>query len=123
MFVSPSGLRRQTNAARPDQAGIRRLEAPEGSADCTLQVNGLIVRAAEREVGCCGVIVRYRHKTEDDSARVDLDDAAATGQCCPQVAARVVMHAVRPAITGHKGPGPHRALSPIRLLLPSLLPS
>src|ERR1700726_4999500 len=57
----PLLLRRQTNAARPDQAGIGRLEAPEGSACRPLQVDILIVGAAEREIGCCGVVVRYRH--------------------------------------------------------------
>src|ERR1700736_4404492 len=85
--VLPSELRRQANAARPDQPGVGRLEAPEGPAGCPLQVDGLMVGAAERKVGCCGVIVRYRHKTENDAARVDLDNAAKTSQCGPEIAA------------------------------------
>jgi len=43
-------LRRQAHAARTDQAGIGRLEAPERPARCTLEVNVLVVGAAEREI-------------------------------------------------------------------------
>src|SRR6516162_1031927 len=109
MPVSSSGLRWQTNAARPDQAGVRRFEAPERPAGRTLQIDILIVGSAKCEVGGCGVIVRYRDKSEDDSARVDLDNAAKTGQCGPEVAPHVVMHAVRPAISGYEGSCLHRA--------------
>src|SRR5689334_19171891 len=105
----PSLLRWQANAARPNQAGIGRLKAPKGPAGCPLQIDGLIVGAAEREVGCCSVGVRYRHKTENDAARIDLDNAAKTGQCGPEIAAHVVMHAVRAAIPGYEGSGLHRA--------------
>src|SRR5271156_101197 len=105
MLVSPSGLRRQANAARPDQSGVGRLEPPESSTDCPLQINKLIVGAAEREIRCCGVIVGYRHITENDSARIDLDNAAKPGQCGPEITLHVVMHAVRPAIPGYEGSG------------------
>src|SRR5580704_7278832 len=100
ILASPSGLRWQPNAARPDQPGIGCLEPPEGPAGRALQVDGLIVGAAERKVGCCGVVVRYRHKTENDATEVDLDNAAKTSQCGPEIALHVVMHAVRPAIPG-----------------------
>src|SRR5580704_15623065 len=120
MLVSPSLLRRQANAARPDQPGIGRLEPPEGPADCPLQIDGLIVRAAERKVGCCSVAVRYRHKTENDAARVDLDDTAKTGQCGPEIAAHVVMHAVRTAIPGHEGSGLYRTEGRMRRIFRAL---
>src|ERR1700719_1001185 len=116
----PLLLRRQTNAARPDQAGIGRLEAPEGSACRPLQVDILIVGAAEREIGCCGVVVRYRHKTENDSARIDLDNAPKTSQCCPEVAAHVVMHAVGTAIPRHEGSGLYRTEGRMRRIFRAL---
>jgi hypothetical protein len=47
----PSRLRREAHTARPDQAGIGRLEAPESPAARTLQVDVLVVWAPEREVG------------------------------------------------------------------------
>src|SRR5262249_20958777 len=71
-----SGLRWQAHAARTDQARIGRLEAPEGPADRAFEVNVLIVGAAERKVSRQHVAVRNRHKTDDDAARVDFDDAA-----------------------------------------------
>jgi hypothetical protein len=37
-----------------------------------------------------------------------LDDAAKTSQCGPEIAAHVIMHAVRPAVSGHKRSGLHR---------------
>src|SRR5215813_127998 len=76
-------LCRQAHAPGTDQAGVGRFEAPEGPADCSHQIDVLVVRAAKSEVGGCGVIVRYSHKTENDPARVDLDDAAKAGQCGP----------------------------------------
>jgi hypothetical protein len=57
---------------RSDQPGIGGLEAPEGPADRAHQIDVLIIGAAEGEIGCCRVIVWYRHKTENDAARVDL---------------------------------------------------
>src|SRR6266849_4454121 len=71
-------LRRKAHSPRTDQPGIGGLETPESPADCPHQVDVLIVGAAEGEVGCCGVIVRYRNKTENDSTRVDLNNAAET---------------------------------------------
>src|SRR5690242_686947 len=58
-----------------------------------------------------------RHKTENDSARVDLDNAAKTSQCGPEVAAHIVMHAVGPAIAGYKGSGLHRTEGRMRRVL------
>src|SRR4051812_15697202 len=76
-------LRRQAHTPGTDQPGKGSLEAPEGPAVRPHQINVLIVGTAKSEVGGCGVIVRYRHKTENDPARVDLDDAAEAGQCGP----------------------------------------
>src|SRR5690348_11750528 len=101
-------LRRQARSPRTNQPGIGSLEAPEGPADCPHQIDVLIVGAAKSEIGGCGVVVRYRHKTENDAARADLDNAAETGQRRPQIATHVVMHAVRPAIPGYKGSSLHR---------------
>src|SRR5271156_1671070 len=81
--VLPSGLRRQANAARPDQPGIGRLEAPEGPADCPLEVDVLIVGAAEGEVGGCEIAIGYRYETQDYAARVDFDDAAEPARSRP----------------------------------------
>src|SRR5262249_13462054 len=86
-----SRLRRQADAARADQARIGRLEAPEGPADGAFEVNVPIVGAAEGKVGRQHVAVRNRHKTDDDTARVDLDDAAEPGHLRPQIALDVVM--------------------------------
>jgi len=51
-------LRRQAHASRADQAGIGRLETPEGAADGPLQKDIPVVRAAERKVGRRQVAVR-----------------------------------------------------------------
>src|SRR6266851_9827874 len=55
---SGSRLRRQAHASRADQAGIGRLETPEGAADGPLQKDIPVVRAAERKVGRRQVAVR-----------------------------------------------------------------
>src|SRR5215471_10678204 len=72
-------LRWQAHTPRADQPGIGGLEAPERPADSAHQIDVLIIGAAEGEIRCCRVIVWYRHKPEDDAARVDLNDAAETG--------------------------------------------
>src|SRR6266436_9294074 len=110
-------LRRQANAAGADQAGIGRLEPPEGAARRSLQIDVLVVGAAEGEVGGCRVAVRDRNETENDAAPIALDDTAKPGHCCPQIAAHVVVHAVRAAIAGEKGPGLHGTEGRMRRIL------
>src|SRR5690348_18510829 len=73
-------LRRQARSPRTNQPGIGSLEAPEGPADCPHQLDVLMVGAAKSEMGVCGVVVRYRPKTENDAGRADWDSAAGTGQ-------------------------------------------
>src|SRR5262249_62005456 len=92
------GLGRRAYAARADQARIGRLEAPEGPADRAFEVDVPIVGAAEGKVGRQYIAVRNRHKTDDDAARVDLDDAAEPGHLGPQIAFDVVMDSVRTPI-------------------------
>src|SRR5262249_26280650 len=101
----PSRLRREAHAARPDQAGIGRLEAPEGPADRPLQVDVLVIRAPEREIGRQQIAVRHRHETENEATRIDLDDPAQPGQGGPQIALDVVMDAVGAAVAGDIGTG------------------
>src|SRR5262249_4421358 len=110
-------LRRQARSPRTDQPGIGGLETPEGPRSCPHHIDVLIVGAAKSEVGGCGVIVRYRHKTKNDPARVDLDDAAKAGQCGPEIAAHVVVHAVGATIPGHKGSGLDRTKGRMRRIL------
>ena len=62
-----SWLGRQANTIRTDQARIGRLEAPEGHANGALEVNVLIIGAAEREVCRCGVTIRDRREAEDET--------------------------------------------------------
>src|SRR5207237_9053140 len=69
-------LCRETGAAGADQAGIWRLEAPEGAAGRAFEKDVAVVRTAEGEIRCCYLAVRDRHKAEDDAARVNLEDAA-----------------------------------------------
>src|SRR5215510_1748341 len=99
----PSRLRREAHAARPDQAGIGRLEAPEGPADRPLQVDVLVVRTTESEVGRHQIAIRHRHETENNAARIDLDDTTKPGHCCPKIALDVVMDAVGAAVAGDIG--------------------
>src|SRR5438093_47750 len=96
-------LRRQPHAPRADQAGIGRLETPEGPARCSLEVNVLVVGAAKSEVGGCGVAIRNRDETEDDAARIDFDNAAKTKHLSPQIALHVIMDAVGGAAPWHIG--------------------
>src|SRR4051812_41854652 len=76
-------VRRQAHTPGAEQTGKGSVGAPAGPAVRPQQTNVLMVGTAKSEVGGCGVIVRYRHKTENDPARVDLDDAAEAGQCGP----------------------------------------
>src|SRR5262245_29689792 len=71
-------LRRQAHTPRSDQPRIGGLEAPEGPADSTHQIDVLIIGTAEGEIGCCRIVVWYRHKTDNNAARVDLNDATET---------------------------------------------
>src|SRR5262249_8161319 len=82
--------------------------APEGAAGRAHQEYVLVVGAAKGEIGGGRVAVRDRHETDDNAAPIDLDNAAETGQRCPQIPLHVVMHAVRPTIAGDKGAGLHR---------------
>src|SRR6516164_8090398 len=100
-------LRWQAHTARADQAGIRRLEAPEGPADRALEIDVLIVGAAEGEVGGRSVVVRYRHKAQNYAARVDFQHPAERGRRHPQITLDVVMDAIGSSVSGHKGPGLH----------------
>jgi len=93
-----SRLRWEARTAWPDQAGIGCLEAPEGPADRALQVDVLVVRAPEREIGRHQIAIRHRHETENEAARIDLDDAAQPGYSGPQIALDVVMDPVRAPI-------------------------
>src|SRR5271169_1374267 len=98
-------LRRQTNTAGADQTRIGRLEAPECSARCPLEIDVLIIGPAKSEVGCCGVAIRNRHEAEDQTARIDFHDAAERRHAGPHIALDVVMDAVRAAIAGDIGAG------------------
>src|SRR5947207_7630945 len=92
-------LCRETGAAGADQAGIWRLEAPEGAAGRAFEKDVAVVRTAEGEIRCCYLAVRDRHKAEDDAARVNLEDAAEPEGRSPQVTLNVIMDAVGAAAT------------------------
>jgi hypothetical protein len=71
--------RRQADTAWAYQAGIRRLETPEDPARGTLYVNVLVVRAAKGAVGRACITIGDRHEAEDNTARIDLNNAANAG--------------------------------------------
>src|SRR5262249_53598117 len=96
-------LRRQAHPTWADQAGIRRLEPPESSADRSLKIDVLVVGAAERKIGRGEVAVRDRYEANDEATRVDLDNAAEPAGRDPQVSFDIVVDAVGTAVTGHIG--------------------
>jgi len=96
-------LCREADPAGSDQSGIWCLEAPERAGDRPLEIDVLVVRAAERKVGRRHVAVRDRHEADNDAARIDFDDAAEPGHLCPQIALYVVMDAIGAAVSGTIG--------------------
>src|SRR5215212_3713393 len=87
-------LCREPHAAGADQPGKGRLEAPERAARRAHEIDELVVGAAEREVGGREIAVRDRHETDNETAWIDLEDAAEPGGGHPQIAFDVVMKAV-----------------------------
>ena len=78
----------ETHAAGTDQSRKRRLEAPEGAAVGSHHINVPVVLTAKREVGGRQIAARgrYRDKADDDTARVDFEDAAKPAGGNPQIA-------------------------------------
>ena len=78
----------ETHAAGTDQSRKRRLEAPEGAAVGSHHINVPVVLTAKREVGGRQIATRgrYRDKADDDTARVDFEDAAKPAGGNPQIA-------------------------------------
>jgi hypothetical protein len=121
-FARVSWLGRQANTTRTDQARIGRLKAPEGPANCALEVNVLIIGAAEREVCRCGVAIRDRHEADDETRWIDLHNAAETRRLRPQIAVDVVMDAIRSGISRQIGAALHRTERQMQRILGALGP-
>src|SRR5581483_7524334 len=95
---------------------VGRLELVDRSADGTFHLDILVVLTAECKVRGRGITIWQRHITDDEAARIVLDDSTDAARR-PEIPMHVIVDAVRSTVAGIVAPGRREEECRVRRIL------